>query len=46
MLCQVTLGNVQMIRPGSNQYAPSEEDYEKGINDPNNPRRYIYGPKT
>ncbi|XP_057871443.2 probable inactive poly [ADP-ribose] polymerase SRO2 [Cryptomeria japonica] len=41
MLCRVILGNMEVVRPGSRQCHPSSEDFDSGIDDLTNPRRYI-----
>ncbi|ONK76550.1 uncharacterized protein A4U43_C03F29440 [Asparagus officinalis] len=46
MLCKVTLGNTETIREGSNQYAPSEDHHDSGVNDNENPKCYVLWTKN
>lgn len=41
VLCRVILGNTELVRPGSQQCHPSSEEFDTGIDDLTNPRRYI-----
>ncbi|KAK6922182.1 Poly(ADP-ribose) polymerase, catalytic domain [Dillenia turbinata] len=41
MLCRVILGNMEIVQPGSNQLYPSSMEFDSGVDDLSNPRRYI-----
>ncbi|KAH9330066.1 hypothetical protein KI387_002174, partial [Taxus chinensis] len=41
VLCRVILGNVELVSPGSQQFHPSSEEFDTGVDDLMNPRRYI-----
>ncbi|XP_057871470.2 probable inactive poly [ADP-ribose] polymerase SRO2 [Cryptomeria japonica] len=41
LLCRVILGNTEVVIPGSRQCHPSSKDFDSGIDDLINPRRYI-----
>lgn len=41
MLCRVIMGNVEVVLPGSKQFQPSNESFDSGVDDPQNPKRYI-----
>lgn len=41
ILCRVIMGNVEVVLPGSKQAHPSCENYDSGVDDLNDPRRYI-----
>lgn len=41
MLCRVIMGNVEVVLPGSKQYQPSNESFDNGVDDLQNPQNYI-----
>uniref|UniRef100_A0A804IRI1 Poly [ADP-ribose] polymerase n=1 Tax=Musa acuminata subsp. malaccensis TaxID=214687 RepID=A0A804IRI1_MUSAM len=41
MLCRVIMGNMELIPMGSMQHQPSHENFDSGIDDIQNPKRYI-----
>ncbi|KAL5724883.1 hypothetical protein ACHQM5_008092 [Ranunculus cassubicifolius] len=41
VLCRVILGNMELVRPGSEQNLPSSENFDSGVNDLRNPEHYI-----
>ncbi|XP_057819437.2 probable inactive poly [ADP-ribose] polymerase SRO5 [Cryptomeria japonica] len=41
VLCRVILGNTELVRSGSQQCHPTNEEFDTGIDDLTNPRRYI-----
>lgn len=41
LLCRVIMGNMELIHPGSEQLEPSNENYDSGVDDLQNPNRYI-----
>ncbi|WVZ61334.1 hypothetical protein U9M48_011232 [Paspalum notatum var. saurae] len=41
MLCRVIMGNVEVILPGSKQFQPTNENFDSGVDDLQNPKRYI-----
>jgi len=41
MLCRVIMGNVEVVLPGSNQFQPSNESFDSGVDDLQNPKHYI-----
>ncbi|CAI9785022.1 unnamed protein product [Fraxinus pennsylvanica] len=41
VLCRVILGNMEPLRPGSQQWHPSDEIYDNGVDDLKNPSLYI-----
>ncbi|XP_039825285.1 inactive poly [ADP-ribose] polymerase RCD1-like isoform X2 [Panicum virgatum] len=41
MLCRVIMGNVEVVLPGSNQFQPSNESFDSGVDDLQNPKYYI-----
>ncbi|CAA2992706.1 inactive poly [ADP-ribose] polymerase RCD1-like isoform X1 [Olea europaea subsp. europaea] len=41
VLCRVILGNTELLLPGSQQWHPSEEIYDNGVDDLKNPSHYI-----
>ncbi|XP_057871471.2 probable inactive poly [ADP-ribose] polymerase SRO2 [Cryptomeria japonica] len=41
MMCRVILGHTELVKPGSRQCHPSSEDFDTGVDDLTNPRRYI-----
>eukprot|EP01018_Ginkgo_biloba_P023519 Gb_33339 [translate_table: standard] len=41
VLCRVVMGNMEQVSPGSQQYHPSSEQFDTGVDDLKNPKRYI-----
>jgi hypothetical protein len=41
MLCRVIMGNVEVVLPGSKQFQPSNESFDGGVDDLQNPKHYI-----
>ncbi|KAL5217573.1 hypothetical protein ABZP36_018257 [Zizania latifolia] len=41
MLCRVIMGNVEVVFPGSNQFQPTSERFDSGVDDLQNPKHYI-----
>ncbi|KAK9741689.1 hypothetical protein RND81_03G121900 [Saponaria officinalis] len=41
VLCRVIMGNMEMIHAGSKQFHPSSENFDSGVDDPQNPRHYV-----
>eukprot|EP00249_Psilotum_nudum_P018849 c26987_g2_i1 orf=1-1335(-) len=41
VLCRVIMGNMEQVQPGSEQFHPSSEEYDTGVDDCLNPKRYI-----
>ncbi|KAF8708826.1 hypothetical protein HU200_030216 [Digitaria exilis] len=41
MLCRVIMGNVEVVLPGSKQFQPSNESFDSGVDDLQNPKHYI-----
>ncbi|CAL9041787.1 unnamed protein product [Musa banksii] len=41
LLCQVILGNLEQVRPGSLQNSPSSDDYDSGVDDRKDPRCFV-----
>ncbi|XP_059658559.1 probable inactive poly [ADP-ribose] polymerase SRO2 [Cornus florida] len=41
LLCMVILGDTELVQPGSVQSRPSSDEFESGVDDISNPRRYI-----
>lgn len=41
VLCRVIMGNMEVVHPGSKQFHPSSENFDSGVDDPENPRHYI-----
>ncbi|CAI9786832.1 unnamed protein product [Fraxinus pennsylvanica] len=41
LLCRVILGRMEVVRPGSEQYNPSSEEFDSGIDNLVSPRKYI-----
>ncbi|CAN6286126.1 unnamed protein product [Urochloa humidicola] len=41
MLCRVIMGNVEVVLPGSQQFQPSNESFDSGVDDLQNPKHYI-----
>lgn len=41
VFCRVVMGNMEVVQPGSKQFHPSSENFDSGVDDPENPRHYI-----
>ncbi|XP_058224500.1 inactive poly [ADP-ribose] polymerase RCD1-like isoform X3 [Rhododendron vialii] len=41
VLCRVILGKVELVRHGSEQFHPSSENFDSGVDDLENPNHYI-----
>ncbi|XP_058084495.1 inactive poly [ADP-ribose] polymerase RCD1-like [Magnolia sinica] len=41
VLCRVIMGNMELVHPGSEQFQPSSQNFDSGIDDLQNPKRYI-----
>ncbi|KAL9230425.1 hypothetical protein vseg_005776 [Gypsophila vaccaria] len=41
VLCRVIMGNMEMVHAGSKQFHPSSENFDSGVDDPQNPRQYV-----
>lgn len=41
ILCRVIMGKTELLYPGSKQFHPSSEEFDSGVDDLQNPRRYI-----
>ncbi|MCO5614460.1 hypothetical protein L7F22_068742 [Adiantum nelumboides] len=41
VLCRVIMGNMEQVEQGSEQFHPTSEDYDTGVDDIRNPRRYV-----
>ncbi|KAK8965564.1 putative inactive poly [ADP-ribose] polymerase SRO3 [Platanthera guangdongensis] len=41
ILCGVILGKTELVLPGSNQYGPSSEEFDSGVDNLQFPRKYI-----
>ncbi|KAM4104536.1 hypothetical protein ACJW30_06G165500 [Castanea mollissima] len=41
LLCRVIMGNMEVICPGSNQFHPSSQNFDSGVDNLLAPRRYI-----
>lgn len=41
MLCRVILGNVEAVLSGSKQFQPTNESFDNGVDDLQNPKNYI-----
>ncbi|KAI5079599.1 hypothetical protein GOP47_0005078 [Adiantum capillus-veneris] len=41
VLCRVIMGNMEQVEQGSEQFHPTSEDYDTGVDDICNPRRYV-----
>ncbi|KAM7269055.1 hypothetical protein ACFE04_024552 [Oxalis oulophora] len=41
LLCRVILGNSEIVLPGSNQYYPSSDKFDSGVDSLTDPSRYI-----
>ncbi|XP_047337555.1 probable inactive poly [ADP-ribose] polymerase SRO1 isoform X1 [Impatiens glandulifera] len=41
VFCRVIMGNTEVLHPGSNQFHPSSEEYDNGVDDLHCPSHYI-----
>ncbi|KAL6958601.1 Cell differentiation protein rcd1 [Sarracenia purpurea var. burkii] len=41
VFCRVIMGNMELLQAGSEQFHPSSEDFDSGIDDLQNPMNYI-----
>lgn len=41
LLCQVLLGNLEVVRPGSQQSHPSSSEFDSGVDKLVSPKKYI-----
>ncbi|KAK9699574.1 hypothetical protein RND81_08G182400 [Saponaria officinalis] len=41
VLCRVIMGNMEMVHAGSKQFHPSDENYDSGVDDLQNPCQYV-----
>jgi len=41
MLCRVIMGNVELVQNGSDQFQPSNENFDSGVDDLQSPQHYI-----
>ncbi|XP_076929760.1 inactive poly [ADP-ribose] polymerase RCD1-like [Bidens hawaiensis] len=41
ILCRVILGNMELVLPGSKQFYPSDESFDSGVDNLDNPNHYI-----
>ncbi|KAI5073166.1 hypothetical protein GOP47_0011179 [Adiantum capillus-veneris] len=41
VLCKVIMGRMEQVLPGSQQFHPSSEDFDTGVDDLTRPKRYI-----
>lgn len=41
LLCRVIMGNMEVIHPESKQFHPSNENYDSGVDDLQNPKHYV-----
>lgn len=41
LLCRVILGRPEVVHPGSEQYHPSSEEFDSGVDNHIAPKRYI-----
>ncbi|KAL6636484.1 hypothetical protein ACP70R_024056 [Stipagrostis hirtigluma subsp. patula] len=41
MLCRVIMGNVEVVFPGSKQFQPTDERFDSGVDDLQEPKHYI-----
>ncbi|RLM73118.1 uncharacterized protein C2845_PM15G25100 [Panicum miliaceum] len=44
LLCQVILGNTEAVEPGSQEFFPSSDIYDSGVDDCLNPKCYVMWP--
>ena len=41
VLCRVILGNTELLQPGSKQFYPSDQQFDSGVDDQQNPNYYV-----
>ncbi|MFS7888430.1 putative WWE domain, poly(ADP-ribose) polymerase, catalytic domain, RST domain-containing protein [Helianthus anomalus] len=41
VLCRVILGNTELVLPGSKQFYPSDESFDSGVDNLDNPKHYV-----
>lgn len=41
MLCRIIMGNVEVVNEGSDQFQPSNENLDSGVDDLQSPKHYI-----
>ncbi|XP_026401662.1 inactive poly [ADP-ribose] polymerase RCD1-like [Papaver somniferum] len=41
LLCRVIMGNMELVQPGSEQFHPSSENFDSGVDDLQDPKHYI-----
>ncbi|XP_058104001.1 inactive poly [ADP-ribose] polymerase RCD1-like [Magnolia sinica] len=41
VLCRVIMGNMELVHPGSEQFQPSSENFDSGVDNLQNPKHYI-----
>ncbi|KAI3706913.1 hypothetical protein L6452_24983 [Arctium lappa] len=41
VLCRVILGNTELLHPGSKQFYPSDQCFDSGVDDQQNPNHYV-----
>ncbi|KAK9076022.1 hypothetical protein SSX86_004352 [Deinandra increscens subsp. villosa] len=41
LLCRVILGNMELVSPGSKQFYPSDESFDSGVDNLDNPNHYV-----
>ncbi|KAL5551059.1 hypothetical protein UlMin_001235 [Ulmus minor] len=41
IFCRVIMGNAEVVFPGSKQFHPSNDEFDSGVDDLQNPRQYI-----
>ncbi|KAI3918486.1 hypothetical protein MKX01_041806 [Papaver californicum] len=41
LLCRGIMGNMELVQPGSEQFHPSSENFDSGVDDLQDPKRYI-----
>ncbi|KAL4196069.1 hypothetical protein AMTRI_Chr04g181500 [Amborella trichopoda] len=41
VLCRIIMGNMEQVQPGSEQFHPSSEKFDSGVDDLQNPKHYI-----
>lgn len=41
VLCRVILGNMEVVSPGSKQFYPSDESFDSGVDNKQNPSHYV-----
>ena len=41
VFCRVIMGRMELLQPGSSQYYPSNEEFDSGVDDLQEPRQYV-----